>query len=132
MRNLRWLLILAFVVSTPVHAGTITVPDSRIVEVTVYPDRAEIVREARVVLPAGSSTVDLTDLPWQLDAESLRVSAKGTPAVLGAVELRVRSEARDETPDTVTLDAIASLEKEIRSLHSGEVTTKELREFLTS
>lgn len=50
-------------------------PDSKIVAVTVFPDRAGVMREARLELPPGSSLVEIGPLPSQVEPDS--VSAKG-------------------------------------------------------
>src|SRR5262249_62003695 len=79
------------------RAEVVAAENERIADVTVYPDRAEIVREATLRLPAGVSTVEFRDIPPCIDADSLRVSGKGVRAVLGTVELGERVE-EPETP----------------------------------
>ncbi len=48
---------------------------SRIAEVTVFPDAAQVSRVAAVDLPAGSTSVIFKGLPVQLDPNSLRIQA---------------------------------------------------------
>lgn len=55
---------------------------SAISAVTVYPDRAAISREARVVLAAGRQRLRLANLPYDLDPATLRVSGAGAPATI--------------------------------------------------
>ena len=64
---------------------------SRIAEVTVFPDRARVTRLIEVTLPAGATTVVVPGLPPGLMGESLRASGAGeSRLLLGAVETRLR------------------------------------------
>lgn len=128
------LALLAAVVSLPVAAAaTIEARGGRIVEVTVFPDRAEVVREARVELPAGPSTVEFSGIPFTVEPDSLRVSATGVPAVLGAVEIRERADTPKETAEQAALRAeVRRLEGEIAKLGAQDRVGSDLREFLKS
>jgi len=102
--RIRLLVLLPALLAAPgAHAAALEAKSSRIVEVTVYPDRAEVVREVRVELPAGDSSVELADIPFAVEPDSLRVSAKGVSAVLGAVEIRDRADEPKETPEQLRL-----------------------------
>jgi len=106
---------------------------SRIVDVTVFPDRAEIVREARVDLPTGSSTIQFPDLPYGVEPDSLRVTARGVPATLGIVEMRQRAEEPKQSPELVAArNEVSRLEMEIQALAAEQATSKDLREFLAA
>ena len=62
--------------------------ESRIAAVTVYPNRARVVRRATLDVEAGVQQIALTGLPAALDRDSLRASARGTArARLLGVEL---------------------------------------------
>lgn len=52
-------------------------PESSISSVTIYPDRATVVREAMLSLGLGTHSVIFDDLPTTLIASSLRVTGKG-------------------------------------------------------
>ncbi len=107
--------------------------ESRIVEVTLFLDRAEVVREARVELPPGASTVELTGLPIALESDSLRVSARGTSATLGAVELKERADRPSEPPElSVARDEVARIQRELAAVDADSEVSAELREFLNS
>jgi uncharacterized protein (TIGR02231 family) len=61
---------------------------SKVHEVTVFPDRALVSRVARVTLPAGSSTVVVSGLPASMVEGSLRASCESKTSVkIGAVGL---------------------------------------------
>lgn len=115
------------------QASVLTARDSRIVEVTVYPDRAEVVREGRVELLAGASSVEFLGIPFQVEADSFRVSAKGVPAVLGAVEIRVRADEPQETPEWLAArEEVTRLEGEVAKLGEQDKVASDLRSFLNS
>lgn len=107
--------------------------NARIVEVTVYPDRAEVVREVRVDVAVGAATVEIPALPLAVEPDSLRVSAKGVPATLGAVELRIRTEEPGETPAQVALrEDVKRLENELAKLAIQDRVDNDMRAFLES
>ncbi len=63
--------------------------ESRIVEVTVFPNRAEVVREADVEIPPGKSVVALQGLPASLFPQSVRVRVGAEQDLrIGSVETR--------------------------------------------
>jgi uncharacterized protein (TIGR02231 family) len=68
--------------------------ESRIVDVTVYADRALVTRRAEQNLPAGESTVVFTDLPARTDSASLQVSGTGA-FTLRDVRITTRQVVRD-------------------------------------
>lgn len=114
-------------------AAMIEAKGSHVVEVTVYPDRAEVVREATVEVPAGASTVEFRAIPVGAEPDSLRVTAKGVPAVLGAVAIRQRADTPKETAELVALrDEVKRLEGELAKIGSQDRVASELREFLKS
>jgi len=114
-----------------VEASTIAVDDARIVEVTVYPDRAEIVREATVALPAGPSSIKFVGIPFRVEPDSLRVSAEGVPSTLGAVEIRDRVEEPEETPEWIAArDEVRDLELRVATLDVEDKNARKLRGFL--
>ena len=57
------------------------VAKSQIASVTIYPDRATIVREADLSISSGTHAVHFENLPVTLIPNSLRASGKGTAAV---------------------------------------------------
>jgi uncharacterized protein (TIGR02231 family) len=63
--------------------------DAKIKRVTVYPDRALVTREAKIQLPAGTSTFTVKDLPAGVLGDSVRARlADGTPARLRGIETK--------------------------------------------
>ena len=81
-----FILCLSF--ATTVSASEIEVP-SEISAVTVFPDRADVLRSATLTVPAGKHTIVFNNLPSGLLADSLRVSGKGSGSfTIGSVETK--------------------------------------------
>ncbi len=127
------LVVVACFVALAAPAATIDAKGARVVEVTVYPDRAEVVREATFEVPSGASTVEFRDIPVFAEPDSLRVAAKGVPAVLGAVAIRERADTPKETPEQLALrDDVKRIEGELSKIGSQDRVAADLREFLKS
>ena len=60
--------------------------ETQINAVTVFPDRARVMRAGTLTLSAGEQTIIITDLPHTLEESSVRVSGTG-PARLGGLQL---------------------------------------------
>jgi uncharacterized protein (TIGR02231 family) len=117
---------------TPVLvAATIPADDARIVKVTVYRDRAEVIERAVVQLPAGSSTIEFGGIPFGVESDSVRVAAEGVPATLGTVEIRNLVEEPVETPEwQAAQDEVRRLERAIAALDEDDAVDQELLKFL--
>jgi len=70
------------------------IASSRIVEVTVYADRALVTRRAEASIAAGESTIVFTDLPSAIDPASIQVSGSGA-FTLRDVRITTRQIVRD-------------------------------------
>ncbi|MEO0620503.1 MAG: mucoidy inhibitor MuiA family protein, partial [Pseudomonadota bacterium] len=93
MRSRPFLKVLSFSalvvgLALPVAADELDTP-SRVVAATVYTRAAEVVREAKVSIPAGSHAVVLGGLPANLLADTIRVEGEtdGT-LIVGAVDTK--------------------------------------------
>jgi len=107
--------------------------DARIVEVTVYRDRAEVVKEATVQLSPGANAVVFANLPFGVEQDTLRVSAVGIPATLGAIKVRDRADEPEETPEWVKARAeVRRIEAEIAVIVQESAVGSELHAFLKS
>jgi hypothetical protein len=134
---LTWLLsiliALGAVWTAPVRADVVAAESERIADVTVYPDRAEVVREASVRLPAGVSTVEFRDIPPCIDADSLRVIGKGVHAILGTVELGERVEDPETPPDLAAATAaVERIRYDLASLDAEESVANAMRDYLST
>lgn len=122
----------AFALLAPaVLAATVPADDARIVKVTVYRDRAEVVERAVVELPPGASTVEFAGIPIGVESDSVRVAAEGVPATLGTVEIREIAQEPVETAEwQATQDEVRRLERELALLDEGDAVDRELFQFL--
>jgi len=119
--------------SSVASAAVLEAKHARLVEVTAYPDRAEVVREVTVDVPAGASVVEFKDIPLVAERDSFRVTAKGTPAQIGAVTIRQWADTPEDTPEQIALrNEVKRLEGELAKLGSQEKVANDLREFLKS
>ena len=119
--------ITAVALLTPVFfAAAIPADDARIVKVTVYRDRAEVVERAVVQLPAGASTIEFGGIPIGVESDSVRVAAEGVPATLGTVEIRELVVEPVETPEwQAAQDEVRRLEREIAALDEDDAVDQE-------
>ncbi|MEU8227354.1 DUF4139 domain-containing protein [Kribbella sp. NPDC048915] len=106
------------------------VVDAPIIAVTVYPERARVIRRGRVTVPGGDQTVYVEPLPLLLDEQSLRVSGRGPATVLG-VDIATRH--HPQAPD----ESVAELERlrrttqdEVASLTDADDIQVQLETFL--
>lgn len=86
----RVVAVTLFILAGPpsAHAADIDAA-GRVEAVTVFPDRAQVTRVARVDVPAGAHTVVFEGLPGQLLGDSLRVEGTGSAAIaIGSVDSR--------------------------------------------
>lgn len=80
---------LALIFAAPALAARFDV-ESRIDQVTVYPDAAQASRIVEAEIPEGSHTLVLKGLPVNLDPDSLRVEGTGSHALtIGSIESRI-------------------------------------------
>jgi uncharacterized protein (TIGR02231 family) len=100
---------------------------SSIASVTIYPDRATIVRETNIKPVLGPQSVVFSGLPTTLIPNSLRASGRGAAAVkiLGL-------EVVNEFLETALLPEIKKLEAEIDALNFDITKTKNAIEVLTT
>jgi uncharacterized protein (TIGR02231 family) len=85
--------------------------DSKIVEVTVYTDRARVTRRGSLTLDTGTTRLSITGLPLTLNLESARAAARGT-AQARLLGLEIERTFTIETPS----EQIQQLEEQIESL----------------
>jgi uncharacterized protein (TIGR02231 family) len=78
------LLATALSVSALVASGQNEKPvDSKITNVTVFLNKAQVTREVKTRLEAGKTNLVITSLTSQLDPQSIQVSGKGSFVILG-------------------------------------------------
>jgi len=111
MRLRLAVFILASTVFTPAFAADIAA-NSRIDAVTVFPFGAEIVRLAEANVEAGENTLIFSDLPGNLQMETIRVEGASPGKIeIGSVDSRVVA-----VPSTATNAQRKSIESAIEAL----------------
>jgi uncharacterized protein (DUF2345 family) len=79
----KLLLALGVVFTITVHAQTDRFAESKITNVTVFLNKAQVTRALSTHVDAGKSNIILTGLTSQLDQASIQVSGKGNFIILG-------------------------------------------------
>lgn len=84
------LLTPSFAKATEGEQDAASIPgETKIKRVTIYPDRALVTREAKLQVPAGTSSFTVKDLPAGILGDSVRARlADGTPARLRGIEVK--------------------------------------------
>jgi uncharacterized protein (TIGR02231 family) len=93
--------------------------DSEIVQVTVYPDRARVLRRGSAELEAGRHVLEMRELPLELDPESVRAAVRGS-ASARLLGVSVERTYYRESP----AKRVQALEAEIQSLEDEDASRK--------
>ncbi len=102
--------------------------NSVISNVTVYSDRAQISRIAKITLPKGENTVVFSDLPSKIEQKSIQVKGGGGDAVLNDIKLKqvFHNEIQNEAVAEL-MKKIEAIQKEIDILNENiSIEQKEL------
>jgi uncharacterized protein (TIGR02231 family) len=135
-----WGIILALIlVVAIIHADTVSTrrdtqkvikTASTITEVTVFPDRAGVVRSVSKFLPKGEHLLLFDSLPEAVDEDSVRVSGKGA-AVLKEVNVRETRFKKIPIKDVQQLfDQKQHLEDQLEALEDKKEQVEKEKEFL--
>lgn len=103
---------------------------SKVDQVTLFSNQAQIVRVATTTLKAGSNTVELAGVPENLNAESLQVRGRGeAPVSIVGVEYRKRFLEHDVSEELRALeDKIEAQTKELTQLNTNRVRLENERQ----
>lgn len=127
----RLLLMIAATLLTGSLSAAPLIPPNHIQEVTVYPDRALVLRTAEMPLPAGSSVVVLEGLPCGLDENSVRATASGKDLKVLGVEVRTQyREVQLDQKIQQRESRVKDLEKEQAALGDERSELEQQRELL--
>jgi uncharacterized protein (TIGR02231 family) len=93
---------------------------SKIEAVTVFSDRAQVSRSARVPLKAGANLITITGLPRNISEESLRVEGKGNgrARIAGITVKKVFLERVEQKRVKELEDEIKSLNRKVESIEA--------------
>lgn len=107
MRPLPLLLLAGL--SSSLAANELPTTDAKISRVTVYSDRAEVVRHFATTLPTGEHTLVFDALPGDTDLSSVRVNGQGS---FSLVDIRAETIQTLEVPDAQVRKLSAELKAE--------------------
>lgn len=94
--------------------------DTAIVQVTVYPDRARVLRRGRSTLNRGQHRLLISDLPESLDRDSVRAAGRGT-AQVRLMGVSVEQKFYQEAP----AEQVQILEKKIQELEDQDAAQQD-------
>ena len=103
---------------------------TKIIEATVYPDRARVTRRGTAALEPGLHQLEIAELPLTLDSSSVRASGKFTSTGNGSARLLgvdVRRVFYQETP----ILQVKELEDQIQALEDQDKALADQAETLT-
>jgi uncharacterized protein (TIGR02231 family) len=107
-----------------------TLLDAPIVAVTVFPDRARVIRRGQIELTAGEQRVRFGPLPLGLLRDSVRISGEGPATVLG-VDVVTRRRAKPSHAPVAALQArLKEIEAAIGRLDDANEVAEQREKFL--
>lgn len=120
MSPLPRLLLATF--ALPLLAAEVPTTEAKIARVTVYADRAEVVRRFATTLPAGEHALVFDALPGETDLSSVRVTGQGS---FSLIDIRAETIQTLEVPDDKVRALMTALKAEQVKLQ--EVTQAQTR-----
>jgi uncharacterized protein (TIGR02231 family) len=120
MRSLPCLLLASLTLN--LMAAEVPTTGAKIARVTVYADRAEVVRRFATTLPAGEHALVFDALPGETDLSSVRVTGQGS---FSLIDIRAETIQTLEVTDTQVRELSAKLKAEQVKLQ--EVTQAQTR-----
>ena len=120
MRSLPCLLLASLTLN--LAAAEVPTTGAKIARVTVYADRAEVVRRFATTLPAGEHALVFDALPGETDLSSVRVTGQGS---FSLIDIRAETIQTLEVTDTQVRELSAKLKAEQVKLQ--EVTQAQTR-----
>lgn len=116
MKKPVFLMLLACMISTVmIHAQSLPVK-SKIKDVTVFFNGAQITRHGDIALPAGQSTVIFEDLTQYINAQSIQVKGEGNFDILSVVHQINYLKMQEKTPEVKKIeDSIQILNRMLTS-----------------
>jgi len=103
MKNVALLLIFVIGVFFNSYADTEKDIKAGIKQVTVYPDRAQVIHEASLELTAGKSLLKLGGLSPYIDAQSIQVKGNGDFIILSVNHQNNYLENLEDLPEVKTI-----------------------------
>ena len=133
MKKIQW--IIGMMVITFQGFSQVEKPvDSRITDVTVFLNKAQVTREVKTRVEAGKTTIILTGLTSQLDQQSIQVAGKGSFIILGiATQQNYLNELNTPRPLRILKDSLEYFQKQLGFEQSQkEILNKEEQMLLSN
>jgi uncharacterized protein (TIGR02231 family) len=133
MRNVVFLLACLLVAF---HAGaqSLKVVESKITNVTVFLDRAQVTREVKTRIESGKTDLVISGLTSQLDPQSIQLTGKGNFIILGINhQQNYLTELNNPKKLRLLKDSVEYLQRQLILEHSQkEILNKEEQMLLTN
>jgi uncharacterized protein (TIGR02231 family) len=133
-KQIVFVLVVLVMASTLALAQNEKPVDSKITEVTVFLNQAQVTREVKTRLEAGKFNLIVTGLTSQLDPQSIQVNGKGSFIILGISHRQnYLNELNMPKSFKVLKDSIAYLQKQVTLEQSQkEILNKEEQMLLSN
>jgi uncharacterized protein (TIGR02231 family) len=131
----KHILVLALsIVAIVTHAQTEKALESKITDVTVFLNRAQVTRAAKTRIEAGKTTLILGGLTSNLDPQSIQVTGRGSFVLLGTShQQNFLNELNQPKAIKALKDSLAFFQKEIGSINvQKEILNKEEQMMLSN
>jgi uncharacterized protein (TIGR02231 family) len=131
----KHILVLALsIVAIVTHAQTEKTLESKITDVTVFLNRAQVTREAKTRIEAGKTTLILGGLTSNLDPQSIQVTGRGSFVLLGTShQQNFLNELNQPKSIKALKDSLAFFQREIGSISvQKEILNKEEQMMLSN
>ncbi|MHA1332073.1 MAG: mucoidy inhibitor MuiA family protein, partial [Candidatus Hodarchaeales archaeon] len=93
--------------------------DTKVTEVTVYPNKALVKREANIKVLSGKNEVKIVNLPLSIHTDSIRVKGSSiTGTIIEGMDVQRVSQTTHYEPDKTILDKLKALQDSLRQLNS--------------
>jgi len=133
MRQLLFATVLLLSASDSLFADTEKIIKADIRNVTVFPDRAQLIHETAIDLQTGKTTIKLPGLSPYIDAQTIQVKGYGSFMILSVNHQNNFLEDLEDSPDIKSLrDQIESLQLKVEDEKAAISVLKEKGEFLVA
>jgi uncharacterized protein (TIGR02231 family) len=133
MRQILFTAVFLLSVSGPLFADNEKIIKADIRQVTVFPDRAQMIHETGVDLQAGKTIIKLPGLSPYIDAQTIQVKGYGDFMILSVNHQNNFLENLEDSPDIKGLrDQIESLQLKVEDEKAAISVLKEKGEFLVA
>lgn len=133
MRNL-WFLLACLLVAFHAGAQSSKTVESKITDVTVFLDRAQVTRQVKTRIESGRSELRISGLTSQLDPESIQLAGRGNFIILGINhQLNYLTELNTPVKLRTLKDSVVLLQKKlVLELSQKDILSKEEQMLVTN